>query len=460
MKKDLILLIAAMLVSLPRLLNNRIAPYDKIKLNDQYNHQSSAVASTKHAKLPEMQFFVRMSGSTPKHRSRYACVFFRSLMLFWPLSYSNRIILLLDDEMPTDHQYGVALANHTQEHFPEIDLAVKYEKLPSDPSFLNFTWNHISPGYNRQLWSSYFTDLYVDPDKLIVFMDNDAQFVAPATLPSLFDDQGRPRASGTTCKRGGHWKMWQDSGELALGFPLISDFMVYFPVLIYPDTIRNAREHILKHWENVTHGDFDKVFAQIHYYKDGVFLMNSPVTVLLSYAYHFERDRYSWALEFCEPISDVNARLPPGLEPVRWQDASYGHLPRPQIALHQAYSQELARKSSMANFCLASNYTMDSLPIECQGKSMDEFLQESYPLFVHDAQMYGSRVEMHPCVGATEKYCQDKLHLLYREYAQELSAPAAERTPMMRTQPMNWKIIDQIDGWAKKTVSGECPSFV
>ena len=59
--------------------------------------------------------------------------------------------------------------------------------------------------------------------------------------------------------------------------------MIYFPAYMYRDTVTHCREHILKHL-NTT--NFEEAFRM--FYKGLI----SPVSVILSYAFYFERDRY------------------------------------------------------------------------------------------------------------------------------------------------------------------------
>ena len=95
------------------------------------------------------------------------------------------------------------------------------------------------------------------------------------------------RVLGTGCTLqdpGRSWvHTWARTTQLALGVPFVVDFMTYFPVYMYRDTVTHCREHILKHL-NTT--NFEEAFRM--FYKGLI----SPVSVILSYAFYFERDRY------------------------------------------------------------------------------------------------------------------------------------------------------------------------
>ena len=63
-----------------------------------------------------------------------------------------------------------------------MPLSVYYEPLPNGTSILK---NPDKPmGYNRQLWSTFFADLYTD-SPIIAYMDSDTQFVTPMTKVSV-----------------------------------------------------------------------------------------------------------------------------------------------------------------------------------------------------------------------------------------------------------------------------------
>jgi hypothetical protein len=102
------------------------------------------------------------------------------------------------------------------------------------------------------LYSSFLTDQYIvddsenDGDSLIVFMDNDAMFFSPVTLSSILDEYNRPRVLGSDCSLSKFWvSQWATAAHDILGFPMVVDFMSYFPAYIYADTIRNCRQYLM-----------------------------------------------------------------------------------------------------------------------------------------------------------------------------------------------------------------------
>ena len=117
---------------------------------------------------------------------------------------------------------------------------------------------------------------------------------------------------------------WDKSTVNALGLPMVADFMTYFPVYVYSSTIKNCREYIMKRLRTQT---FEDAFIRIPS------KMVSPVSIIRSYAYYFERERYDWHIDTRrDNISIYNEqRLPK--HPLQKNDVS----PELHVAIHRAY---------------------------------------------------------------------------------------------------------------------------
>ncbi|XP_022111486.1 uncharacterized protein LOC110990696 [Acanthaster planci] len=93
-----------------------------------------------------------------------------------------------------------------------------------------------------------------------------------------------------------------------MGKNLVADFMTYFPVYIWTDTIRNCRKHILRHMKV---SNFEDAFRKLKLKRARV----SPVNILLNYAYYYEHDRYDWHLDVNNDLEAYNSKhLQPGFE--------------------------------------------------------------------------------------------------------------------------------------------------
>jgi Ca2+-binding EF-hand superfamily protein len=121
-------------------------------------------------------------------------------------------------------------------------------------------------------------------------------------------------------------KSWAQTIEKAIGFPQLVDFMTYFPVYIYRDNFIHCREYTLKRFNT---DKFEKAFKKFYHTGTGFI---SPVSVVISYAWYFEKDRYNWNLQICGDLNTYNNRLPEGhkIQPEHVKDV----LTQQQTAYH------------------------------------------------------------------------------------------------------------------------------
>ena len=184
------------------------------------------LGTTKHTPDTSISVFVRMSGKRPDHRQRYLCNVFRTSVLFWPPSFGN-LVVGLDEESQEDHEFAEKLKTLAQKYFPDRRLEFFYEALPKDKGTLEFQGSPKTPGYNRQLWSSFFIDL-LSNDTVIAWMDSDSAFFTPVTKSTIFNGT-KVRALGSACTFYRSWVYkWADTTKQALGLPFVADFMTYF----------------------------------------------------------------------------------------------------------------------------------------------------------------------------------------------------------------------------------------
>ena len=146
--------------------------------------------------ISSITLFVRMASKLKKHRTRFYCDLFRTAVLFWPASFGKTVVVL-DEESEQDHVFAKKLTSQINQHFPDRKLEVAFESLPKDASVLKFKGTQNPRGYNRQLWSSFFIDLYTN-DHIIAWMDTDVAFLAPVTKETIFNGS-RIRILGSEC---------------------------------------------------------------------------------------------------------------------------------------------------------------------------------------------------------------------------------------------------------------------
>jgi hypothetical protein len=211
--------------------------------------------------------------------------------------------------------------------------------------------------------------------------------------------------------------------KVALGFPMIADFMTYFPVYIYADTIKNCREYIMKRFKCSNFED-----TLVHFWPPKTLI--SPVSILLSYAWYFERDRYAWSMQVCGHLRDWNKEIPQ--EHHILEEHTAVRTPWPQTAFHEPYSPKFARIAH-ASYCLSKEQLLASSSgaiadgkdnsrllendASCQGYSF----QDLYPMFAHDLQLRNKEdVVPTSCNGSAEVDCIAKLKGMFEEYTREV----------------------------------------
>ena len=110
-----------------------------------------------------------------------------------------------------------------------------------------------------QLYSMFLMDLYTN-SSVIAYTDTDAPFILPVGHSSIFSKEGRLKVIGIrTTFKFSRYKQWYTSTEYFLGLPMVFDYMSYFPVYLYPSTLKNCREFVTKRLKVDT---FEEVFLK------------------------------------------------------------------------------------------------------------------------------------------------------------------------------------------------------
>ena len=384
---------------------------------------TEVVPNTKATTDASVTLFVRMAGKLPEHRKRYFCDLLRTTVLFWPSSY-GKILVLLDEESEEDHVFGDKLLNQTKKYFPDYKLEVQYEALPKEKSTLDFPGMPKPPGYNRQLWSSFFMDLFTD-DSIIAWMDNDAAFITPVTKSMIFTGT-KLRNLGSGCTQHRSWiRTWAETTELALGLPFVTDFMTYFPVYIYRDTFTRCREHILKRFNT---SNFEEAFRK--FYKGFI----SPVCIIMSYAWYFERDRYDWNFEICNGLSEYNKRFANGHNTIGPKDVET-ILSEPQATFHVPYAEFLSL-NVLVSYCLSQKAAGNNLDI-CSSRSMS--LSDNFVLLNFDLQ-FVKTVDETPCTGNHTSTCLQVLERHYNQIGSEIK----------KGREVEWRNVETVEKLANE----------
>ena len=181
--------------------------------------------------------------------------------------------------------------------------------------------------------------MYTDA-AVIAWINTDAVFTMPVTNESISRD-GRLVVKGfNNFDRGNEFgwvKLWWDqTTRLAIGRPMVADFMSFFPIYIYPSTIRNCRNFIVKRFGVPS---FEQAFFRF------ASLPVSSVNILMSYAYYFKRDRYEWHID-TGPLttSEYNKKRLPKLPELSEQDV----VVEPHVTVHARYFNSAVQPLEMA----------------------------------------------------------------------------------------------------------------
>ena len=162
-------------------------------------------------------------------------------------------------------------------------------------------------GKLRMFYSSFIMDLYTEEETVIGWADSDIVLTIPVTVDSIFKN-------GKLIVKGRNdfdkpflvdWH-WNESTFFALGKPMPTNFMSYFPTPVYARTLRNCRQHIMRRLNTTT---FEEAFVKIMEFKRTI----SPVNIVFSYAFFFEKDLYDWHIDiYPEPtLASYNAKFLP-----------------------------------------------------------------------------------------------------------------------------------------------------
>ena len=249
-----------------------------------------------------IELTVRLTLTKNKFLERLFCEFLRSTVLFWNPNYGD-ILIILDEE---DEQEKI------ESKFNALRLPFKFrffyeENLVRHTEIENILQKRPSPGgygYERMLYSSFLLDLYTDENTILAWGDTDMSFILPVTNDSIFKN-GKLIVKGINDLNSWYAIPWVKSTFFALGLPMVSDFMSYFPSYVHPRTIRNCRHLIMRRLNATT---FEEAFIKIVEYDSYI----SPVNMILSYAFYFEKELYDWHIDINpETLSSYNAKVIP-----------------------------------------------------------------------------------------------------------------------------------------------------
>ena len=222
--------------------------------------------------------------------------------------------------------------------------------------------------------------------------------------------------------------------EAILGLPMVVDFMMYFPVYIYRDTFTNTRNYILKRFKT---NNFEEAFRKV-YNKDSDLI--SPVSVILSYAWFFEYDRYDWSIEMCTDLETYNKRFLDARFKIKPEHVR-SLFSQPHTAFHRNPPSIFGLFSPIIpiSYCLAKERAEGKKPAMCSKHSPSE-IKEMLILFNVNLQ----RVQkgQSQCKGNTTiNHCLQILEGIHDKVAFELRR---------NERRLEWEDLETVDKLAKE----------
>jgi hypothetical protein len=200
--------------------------------------------------------------------------------------------VILDDETKEDHILGDKLLNNI------LADNVYYEPLRSDYKdlFQALAYPCMSWGYDRQQWSTFYMDTYVEQD-IIGVVDSDSTFTSYLTDESIFTKNGKIKIkcikpvapyinphskTDIIYISGSHY----DNDNIALKFEAEYNLMItnIMPIFFYKETFKNFRNYISNVWE-MNFDEAYKIFSRKPY---------CQFNILANYALKFESDKYEF----------------------------------------------------------------------------------------------------------------------------------------------------------------------
>ena len=169
-----------------------------------------------------------------------------------------------------------------------------------------------SSQYEFQQWATFYLDTYADKyakmhglqsPPILAIIDADAQLQTLATPQSIFPEYNHSnivfkqklniKLEDSDFKLRAHglaMGLFSEATHLLLNRSQVANFMVTFPVYVYKTTLANLRQYVSK-LHNKT---FDAAFEETMIKSPSYY---SQFAIILTYAYWFEHDRYSFHIQ-------------------------------------------------------------------------------------------------------------------------------------------------------------------
>ena len=184
--------------------------------------------------------------------------------------------------------------------------------------------------------------------------------------------------------------------------------MTYFPVYLYRGIFTNCREFILKRFNT---RNFEEAFKKFYHGTD--FL--SPVVIINSYAWFFERNRYDWNLKICTNLASYNKRFPVDHKIAPQHTKSI--LSQLQTAYRVPYFKGTLFPNILLSYCL-SHEASGNHQAMCSNRSVS--VTDNLVLFNHD--LHSVTPAQTPCTGRKKNDCLKVLERHFNQVALDIKS--------------------------------------
>ena len=176
-------------------------------------------------------------------------IFFRSLLMFWPIEVSKiKLVAVVDEEVNPQHL--ATFHSFTKEHSHRFVSDIRTEFIAKSSYYGGGKFNN--PGYDRQQYLMFYPENYTSSE-YVGFVDTDALFFTYVDLNDIFES-GKPIIHGRSGPYRNSGEIWQwttmsNTTYNVMGLQEPTNCMAYFPVVIRAQHIIELRKYLERKYQ-------------------------------------------------------------------------------------------------------------------------------------------------------------------------------------------------------------------
>ena len=259
--------------------------------------------------IPSIWMIGLLNLNTPTSRCDYYKTSL-SRQMFWNEHLFQQLLWIIDDN--PDYVRIVETNYRFEWPFPNFLIASASPLVMKSMERIHAHTQSRSPLYELQQWMTFYLDTYADnyakmngleSPRILAIVDADAQLQTLATFESIFPEfdhssvvskqklkMGSVDSDFKLKAHGIDMEMFSEATRLFLNRSQVANFMLTFPVYVYKTTLVNLRQYVSELHNKTFDAAFEATMTTSRTYY-------SQFAIILSYAYWFERDRYSFHIQ-------------------------------------------------------------------------------------------------------------------------------------------------------------------